>query len=172
MGPDLFEPGSGWLMIESKPGSPGIPVLNPLWFALFVATLRGQTPPSACALDRAIQFHQAGEWTAAVREYQACIAADPNRAEARSNLGAVLVKLGRYQEAIDQYHTALKAAAPEVAPRLRFNLALAYYKSFQIADAASELETLHTAQPGDLNIALLLADCRLRTGDFKQAIDI
>ena len=147
-------------------------MLNRLWFALFIATLRGQTPPSGCALERAIQFHQAGEWAAAIREYQSCIAADPNRAEARSNLGAILARLGRYQEAIEQYQAALKVAAPDIAGRLRFNLALAYYKSFQISEAAGELETLHRAQPADLNIALLLADCRLRTGEFKQAIGL
>lgn len=123
-------------------------------------------------MDRAVQLHQAGEFPAAIREYQACIAAEPNRAEARSNLGAILARLGRYQEAIEQYQAALKVAAPEIAPRLRFNLALAYYKSFQIPEAASELESLHRSQPGDLNIALLLADCRLRTGEFKQAIDV
>ena len=107
-----------------------------------------------------------------MREYQACIAAEPNRVEARSNLGAVLVKLGRYQEAIDQYQAALKIASADVAPRLRFNLALAYYKSFQIPEAAAEFETLHRAQPSDLNLALLLADCRLRTGEFQSAIDL
>jgi tetratricopeptide (TPR) repeat protein len=107
-----------------------------------------------------------------MREYQACIAAEPNRVEARSNLGAVLVKLGRYQDAIDQYQAALKIAAPDVAPRLRFNLALAYYKAFQIPEAAAEFETLHRAQPADLNLALLLADCRLRTGEFQKAIDL
>jgi tetratricopeptide (TPR) repeat protein len=123
-------------------------------------------------MDRAVQFHQSGDYPAAIREYQACIAAEPNRVEARSNLGAVLAKLGRYQEAIDQYHAALKVADPAVAPRLHFNLALAYYKSFQIPEAASELEGLHRAQPADLNTSLLLADCRLRTGDFKKAIDL
>ena len=107
-----------------------------------------------------------------MREYRACIAAEPNRVEARSNLGAVLVKLGRYQDAIDQYRAALKIAAADVAPRLRFNLALAYYKSFQIPEAAAEFETLHRAQPADLNLALLLADCRLRTGEFQNAIDL
>ena len=143
-----------------------------MWFALFIATLRAQTPPAGCAWERAIQLHQAGDFPAAIREYQACIAADPGRAEVRSNLGAVLAKLGRYQEAIEQYQAALKVAAPEIAPRLRFNLALAYYKSFQIPEAAAELESLHSAQPRERNIALLLADCRLRMGDFKQAIDV
>ena len=107
-----------------------------------------------------------------MREYQACIAAEPNRVEARSNLGAVLVKLGRYQDAIGQYQAALPLASPDLVPRLRFNLALAYYKSFQIAEAAAEFDALHRAQPADLNLALLLADCRLRTGEFQGAIDL
>jgi tetratricopeptide (TPR) repeat protein len=147
-------------------------VLNRLCLALFVAILNGQTPPVGCGLSRAIQLHQAGEWDAAIREYQLCIATEPNRAETRSNLGAILARLGRYQDAIDQYRAALNLATPDIAPRLRFNLALAYYKSFQIPEAALELEALHRGQPDDLNIALLLGDCRLRTGDFGQAIDL
>ena len=145
---------------------------NGLWCALFILTLRGQTPQSGCALDRALQYHQSGNYPAAIREYQSCIVAEPNRFEARSNLGAVLAKLGRYQEAIEQYQAALKFATPSVAPRLHFNLALAYYKSFQIPEAAAELEALHRAQPVDLNTALLLADCRLRTGEYKKAIEL
>jgi tetratricopeptide (TPR) repeat protein len=143
-----------------------------LWFALLIASLAGPARPAGCALDHAIQLHQAGDLPGAMREYQACIAAEPHRVEARSNLGAVLVKLGRYQDAIDQYQAALKIAAPDVVPRLRFNLALAYYKSFQIPEAAAEFETLHRAQPADLNLALLLADCRLRSGEFQNAIDL
>src|SRR5215813_12586261 len=104
-------------------------------------------------MDRAIQLHQAGDWDGAVREYQACITAQPNRAEVRSNLGAVLAKVGRYQEAIEQYRAALRVAPPQILPSLRFNLALAFYKSFQMPEAASELEVLHNAQPSDFKIA-------------------
>jgi tetratricopeptide (TPR) repeat protein len=143
-----------------------------LWCALFAGSLLAQTPPGGCALDRAVRFHQAGNYPEAMREYQACITADPNRVEARSNLGAVLVKLGRYRDAIDQYQAALKVATPDMALRLRFNLGLAYYKSFQIPEAIAEFEILHRAQPADLNLAILLADCRLQTGEFQLAIDI
>lgn len=107
-----------------------------------------------------------------MREYRGCLASDPTRVEARSNLGAVLAKLGRYREAIDQYREALKTAGPQVEPGLRYNLALAYYKSAEIPQAASELEVLHRGLPRDLNIALLLADCRLQTGENNKAIDL
>lgn len=117
-------------------------------------------------------MHQAGEYSAAVREYEACVAAEPGRAETRSNLGAVLVKLGRYEEAIEQYKVALKTASSQIRPQLHLNLGLAYYKSFQLAQAAAEFEGLHQVQPGDLNLALLLADCRLRMGEFQRAVDV
>ena len=147
-------------------------MLNRLRCALLFATLTLPSLHAQCALDRAIQLHQAGDLQGAIDAYQACIAAEPSRIEARSNLGAVLAKLGRYQDAIDQYQAALKLAPRDVASRLRLNLGLAYYKSFQIREAAAEFETLHRAQPSDLNLALLLADCRLRTGAFQDAIDV
>ena len=148
------------------------PLLNGLRFALFIGVLTAQSQHAQCVLERAVQLHQTGDFPGAIREYQACIKAEPNRVEARSNLGAVLAKLGRYQEAIDQYQAALKVAPADLAPRLRFNLGLAYYKSSQLAEASREFEALRRAQPSDLNLALLLADCRLRTGEYQGAIDV
>ena len=141
-------------------------------FVLLATSLRGQTPSSGCDLNRAIELHQAGDFPGAVREYQACVAKDPYRAETRSNLGAALVHLGRFQEAIDQYQAALKVAPPRIASQLRFNLALAYYKTAQIAEAASELEILRAAGSSDPQLLLLLADCRLRIGEYKGAIEL
>lgn len=139
--------------------------------AVFAASLGAQTPPPRCDFQDALRRHRAGDWTGAATAYQACLAADPGRVDIRSNLGAVLVKLGRYQDAIREYLEAIKSAPPDVAPRLRFNLALAYYKSFQIPAAATEFESLRTAAPADLNLALLLADCRLRMGEYSRAVD-
>lgn len=139
---------------------------------IFVVLSRAQPVESGCALSHAIELHQSGDLTGAMREYQACLAVDPEKVEVRSNLGAVYARLGRYQDAIDQYQKALQSAPAAIAPRLRFNLALAYYKSFQIPEAARELESLHSAQPQELNVALLLADCRLRMGEFRKAVDL
>lgn len=143
-----------------------------LWPVLLAAALRAQTPGGGCAFERGVQFYQAGSFDQAIAEYRNCLAAQPARVDIRSNLGAVLAKIGRYQEAIAEYQQALESAGPDVAPRLRFNLALAYYKSFAIPEAASLFSDLHRQQPGDLNLALLLADCRLRLGEFRAAVEV
>ncbi len=139
--------------------------------AVFAASLGAQTRVDSCGFAAALRLHQAGDLAGAAAGYQACLAAEPGRVDVRSNLGAVFAGMGRYQDAIEQYLEALKTASPDVSPRLRFNLALAYYKSFQIPAAAEELEPLHRSQPEDLNLAVLLADCRLRTGEFQKAVD-
>src|SRR5215471_13700294 len=92
--------------------------------ALFIANLYGQTPIK-CAWEHAVQLHRSGNLPDALREYQVCVSAEPGRVDARSNLGAVLAGLGRYEEAVSQYQAALQIATPDVAPRLRFYLALA-----------------------------------------------
>jgi tetratricopeptide (TPR) repeat protein len=140
-----------------------------LIIAVLSVGIQAQTPVGVCDFDGALRLHQAGDLDRAAAGYQACLAAQPGRVDARSNLGAVFAKMGRYQDAIGEYQEALKGASADVSTRLRFNLALAYYKSFQIPEAAAELETLHAAQPADLNLALLLADCRLRMGEFQKA---
>jgi tetratricopeptide (TPR) repeat protein len=143
-----------------------------LWAVLLASPLVGQTQPPGCDLARATQLHRTGDFQSAVREYQVCVAAEPGRVETRSNLGAALAGLGRFEEAIAQYRVALEQAPAAIAPQLRFNLALAYYKSSQIAEAAAEFETLQAAKPDDVNLAVLLADCRLRRGEFRKAVDL
>ena len=145
--------------------------LSCLIFAGIAIGAKSQTP-AGCDFEAALRQHQAGELAQAAEGYRACITADPGRVDARANLGAVLAKMGRYEEAIAQDREALRVAPAEVIPNLRLNLALAYYKSFQIPAAAAELENLHSAQPDNLNIALLLADCRLRMGEYQKAVEV
>src|SRR5690349_14390944 len=102
----------------------------------FITVLSAQPPQSGCDLAGALERHRTGDFAGAAARYQACVALDPNRSEVRSNLGAVLVRLGRFQEAIEQYVAALTTAPAQIAPQLRFNLALAYYKSAQLTEAA------------------------------------
>jgi tetratricopeptide (TPR) repeat protein len=119
---------------------------------------------------RAVQSHQSGDIEGAIRDYQAYLALRPERVDARSNLGAALARLGRYGEAIEQYKRALALDGRNQA--VRFNLAMAYYKTARILSASKELETVIAAQPENRNALLMLADCNLRMGEFKKVIEL
>jgi len=144
------------------------------WCIVAILAISGyaEAQSGGCAFEQAVERQQAGQLAEAAAGYQACLAAQPGRIDARSNLGAVYARMGRFQDAIAQYREALQTAPPEFASSLHLNLALAYYKSSQLSPAAAELEPLHASQPHNLNVALLLADCRLRMGDFQKAIDV
>jgi tetratricopeptide (TPR) repeat protein len=134
----------------------------PLALLLAFLSAAASQDDARASLARAVALHQQGDLEGAVAAYRESLALAPS-VEARSNLGAALSALGRYDEAIESYRGAL-AMAPADA-RIRYNLALAYYKSADLARAVEELETLHAAQPDDLRATLLLADCRLQTGE-------
>src|ERR1044071_938413 len=123
---------------------------------------------------RATQLHEAGRWDEAIRAYQSILATTPGRADVRSNLGAAFSRLGRYEEAIGQYKQALALDPRNQA--IRFNLSLAYYKAAWFAEAAAELARFVAAAPADLperlNATLLLADCQVRLGEYKKAIEL
>ena len=123
---------------------------------------------SLCVVFAWAQPQPAEDADGSIRKYQAFLAQNPGRVDARSNLGVALVRAGRYQEAIEQYRLALAGAPPEMATHLRMNLALAYYKSGQLQQAVGELTTLRA----DFNATLLLADCHLRMGEFKRVIEL
>jgi Flp pilus assembly protein TadD len=89
---------------------------------------------------------------------------------ARSNLGAALSRLGRYEEAITEYDLALKKE-PGNLP-VRVNRALAYYKTSQIKTAAEQLAKVVAKQPSNRQAVLLLADCDLQLGEDKKVIKL
>ncbi len=82
-----------------------------------VAAAPAQTPASPSPAQRAeesfargVALHQANDILGAIEAYEECLALEPDRIEARSNLGAAFVRLGRYEPAIEQYRKALQLA--------------------------------------------------------------
>ena len=132
---------------------------------------RSQSSGSAQeAFARGTSLHGAGDFDGAIREYRAALALDPANFEARSNLGVALARIGHYEEAITAYRQALENAPPAAANHLRMNLALAYYKSGQISEAAGLFGEVRKQLPNDLQVNLLSADCYLRLGNFERVI--
>ncbi len=146
-------------------------ISEPVMYRLVVAVLCaglliGQAKQSPQDLLReAISLQQAGKLDEAIKDYQLLLATYPNQPQIRSNLGAALAGAGRYTEAIEQYKRAI---TEHTDPKVRLNLALAYYKASQFDHAIQELEKVREASPGDVQAVMLLADCELRVGDNKK----
>lgn len=135
-----------------------------IWLA--AAGIAQQQSPEQLFAE-AVKLHQAGQYQAAIKAYEAFLSIQPQAVEALSNLGAVYARLGNYGKAIEQYRKALGLAEN---PGVRFNLALAYYDSGQFRSAVPELERVLKATPDNTRAAVLLADCRFREGDYKRVI--
>jgi tetratricopeptide (TPR) repeat protein len=150
---------------------PLTPVLAPLLVSLLAARgTAAQGLPDANALfARGVGLQQAGDLVGAIEAYQVALEKEPDRIDARSNLGAAYAQLGRYDQAIEHYRAVL-ARVPDQA-RVRFNLALALYKSARIVEAAAELERV-VPEPGNPGAVLLLADCRAQMGDDAGVVSL
>ena len=116
----------------------------------------------------AVAAQQHGDDALAVQKYRELLKRYPDAVEARANLGAALVKLERFDEAIEQYRAAL---AKSENSALRLNLALAYYKKGALREAAEQLTAMRAA-PGDARVATLLGDCYTRLGQDDRAVAV
>ncbi len=136
---------------------------------LAAAPLPAQESDADAMLSRALVLHQSGDLEGAAALYVQVLRAFPGAARIRSNLGAAYAGLGRYDEAIEQYRRALQT---EDDASIRKNLALALQKAGRTREAAEEGARLLTADPTNRDALLLLADCRLRLGDNREAVDL
>ncbi len=125
-------------------------------------------PDPDAILKEAIDAQQHGDFETAVRDYRELLKLHPNEVEARVNLGAALVHLGQYDAAIAEYRAALPSLTDKSG--VLMNLALAYYKKGDFANARQQLESLHKTKPNDIRIAILLGDTQLRLGDYSAAV--
>ena len=143
-----------------------------LWIAGVVCpwAVSAQTAGGGEHFASAVRLYQAGDIQGAIAEYEAGLRLQPDRIDALSNLGAALARLGRYPEAIERYRRALELSAGD--PRIRMNLALAYYKSDLLAEAIGELSSLHEGAPGNEQILVLLSDCYFRLGQNKKVAEL
>jgi len=141
--------------------------LSSLVFLTAVARPQSTGDPMAI-VQHAYQLQQQGDYAAAADAYRTFLKLRPDEAGAHSNLGAVLVNLGRYDEAITEYQTAEKLLPGD--PRIGLNLALAYEKSGRLREAAGKFESLHAAAPQEKQVTLLLADCDLQLGENDRVI--
>jgi protein O-GlcNAc transferase len=121
-----------------------------------------QGPDGEAFFARGVALHQAGDLVGAIEAYQAALELQPDRVDARSNLGAAFARLGRHEEAIRHYRAVLERVAEQ--HQVRLNLGLALYKSARLPEATAELERVVAEAPEHRQAVLLLADCYLQAG--------
>ncbi len=120
-------------------------------------------------MQQAMADQQSGHYEEAVRGYRLLLEHYPNIFEIRSNLGASLAGEGLYSEAIAEYQRALRL---KPNPKVRLNLALAYYKTGDFTHAVRTLQQVHAEMPGDLQTVTVLADCYLKLGRNKDVVNL
>jgi len=119
---------------------------------------------------RGVILHQAGDVLGAIQAYERALDLDPGRLDARSNLGAALAHLSRFDEAVEQYQKALEIDPGQNAVRL--NLGLAQYKSSHVDEAAKTFQEALRREPSNTKARLLLADCLLQMDRNREVVDV
>lgn len=142
----------------------------PTSLALIMALSMQAADDPAAIVQRAYQLQQSGDYAAAADAYREFLKLRPEEVGAHSNLGVVLTRLGRFDEAIHEYELAEKLRPGD--SRISVNLALAYEKSGRLPEAKRKLESLHTEAPQEQQITLLLADAYLQAGENTHVIDL
>ena len=134
----------------------------PVVFAgLLIQTAASQTSQQAApqdaesALREGTLAKQHGDIKTAIADFRRAATLKPDSVEAHANLGAALAVVGQLDDAIAEDNLALEANAQNEA--VRRNLAKAYFQKGDLNSARLQLEALHTANPSDLQTAILLA---------------
>jgi Flp pilus assembly protein TadD len=110
-----------------------------------------------------------GNFASALEQFQAAVARNPDDAESLSNLGQLLVKLGRTAEAIPYFERAIKIIPQRWA--YRFNLARAQGLLGKWDEAVATYREAQQLFPNDYATTFNLAMALHKKGDDAGAVD-
>jgi predicted O-linked N-acetylglucosamine transferase (SPINDLY family) len=121
------------------------------------------------AFARAVAAHQSGDFAAAERLYRDLLRSYPAHAPALCNIGVLLVRAGRLDEAAECYNLAL--AATPGHPDAHFNLGNLYRRSHRPHEAADHYRACLAANPGHAGAAFNLGLVLSAVGDLAGAVE-
>jgi len=111
-----------------------------------------------------------GDYAQAEQLFRQQVAKTPQSAEALSNLGAVLAREQKFDEAIKTYERALRTD-PKLTS-IYFNLGVAYFKAGRYQSAAAPFETFLKSQPADPRARQLLAISLVESAQYQRGITL
>ena len=121
------------------------------------------------ASDRAARLFEQGRFREAAELLKEAVAAQPDDATVRMNLGAALVRAGQPELARSELETAVRLD-PEV-PRTHFNLGTLLVSMQDDPAAIERFESALALDPAFLAAHFNLANAHLRQGDFEEAAE-
>ncbi|UCF36889.1 MAG: tetratricopeptide repeat protein [Acidobacteriota bacterium] len=131
----------------------------------------GQNVEEAASLAReAVMHQQAGEYAAAIEDYEVALSRGLSHPGIYANLGASYASIGDYAGAIRVYNQALILFGD--SEPILLNLGLAYYKRAEFPVAMEQFNRVLAANPGNYQAAFLMADCQFRMGEYGEVISI
>ncbi len=104
---------------------------------------------------------------AAVELYKKALEMDPDRVHAHTNLGPLLIALGRWDEALEHCQRAVELAPDRALPLM--NLGRCHAALDQIEEAMACYASAHELDPRSLILAVNIAEVWLETGDLSEA---
>jgi Flp pilus assembly protein TadD len=113
--------------------------------------------------------YESGNYQEALSIYRAALTRDPNDSETLSNMGQVLVRLGRTEEAVPLFQRAIGLAPDRWA--YRFNLARAHGLVGQWNDAIAEYQAARRLFPNDYVTEFNLGLALHKAGNEAEAVD-
>ena len=134
---------------------------------VWLATAQPPYKPAAIAqANLGVTLAKDAKYREAVQAYKRAIAIDPTLPNIQLNLGLAWFKLGNFQEALG----AFEKETP--SDRVTTLIGMSYFGLAKYKDAAARLKPLAVAQPGNSELAYLLAKCYMWSGDPDAALAI
>ena len=104
----------------------------------------------------------------AVSALEAAVHADPKQSQGHNILGAAFTRVGRAQEAEQQFELALQLDPANV--NARYNLVFALAKAGKLDEAAARLKEVIAAYPNDAGPHNLLGELLMQRHKYREAI--
>ena len=134
----------------------------------FLLVSQAATGDVAERFNRAVELHRKGDLAAAETEYRAVLSAAPQYAQAHANLGALLMRLDRYQEALQEYKAALRLD-PKLKPVL-LNIGIAHFRRSEYESAIDSFKRFLQVSPKHAQATQLTALALVELGRDEEAL--
>lgn len=115
----------------------------------------------------AVELEKSGDYSSALKEYKAIVSEDSSFKEAYLNLGSLYSRMEHYDEAMENYHHALRLGEDYL---IYFNIGSILYRKGEYKRAVLMLEKARRIQPHFPLTILVMGLCFSRLNNRKAAL--